>query len=73
MLLNLKAEFVRKGLDPVTSVSSTLNCTDKTARNKLDGKTDFSVPEAISIVNRFFEKDRFEIAYLFSNVQQTRR
>lgn len=67
MLLNLKAEFVRKGLDPVSSISSALKCTDKTARNKINGDTDFTVPEAVAIVNQFFKKDHFEIAYLFAD------
>lgn len=67
MLLNLKAEFVRKGLDPVSSISLALKCTDKTARNKINGDTDFTVPEAVTIVNQFFKKDHFEIAYLFAD------
>lgn len=71
MLLNLKAEFVRKGLDPISSISSAINCSDKTARNKIDGKTDFTVPEAIAIVNKFFQSDNFEIAYLFTDTSKT--
>jgi len=68
MLLNLKAEFVRKGLDPISSVSSALHCADKTARNKIDGKTDFTVPETITIVNSYFKNDNFEISYLFTDI-----
>ncbi len=68
MLLNLKAEFVRKGLDPISSVSSVLCCADKTARNKIDGKTDFTVHEAIKIVNSYFKNDDFEISYLFADI-----
>ena len=67
MLLNLKAEFVRKGLDPVSSISSVLCCTDKTARNKIDGRTDFTVPEAIKIVDKYFKSDGYGFEYLFNN------
>lgn len=69
MLSNLKAEITRKGLEPVKAITSVLECTDKTARNKLNGVTYVTVPEAVKIVERIFYKDNFSIEYLFSDSQ----
>ena len=67
MLNNLRAELVRKGYkNPAEAVVAALGCTDKTARNKLDGITPVTVPEAIAIVERYFVKDNFTIEYLFA-------
>ena len=47
MLNNLKAEYVRKGIDPCKGVMNTINCSEKTARNKLNGVTPFTSKEGL--------------------------
>ena len=66
MLNNLKAELVRKGYDePVEAVRLALDCTDRTARNKLNGSSPFTVPEAVKIKEKYFSTDTFSMEYLF--------
>ncbi|HRR78067.1 MAG TPA: hypothetical protein P5191_14905 [Ruminococcus sp.] len=67
MLNNLKAELVRKNLSPEKAVEAALGCTNKTAKAKLNGESAFSVPEAISIVKRYFPDDNFGYEFLFEN------
>lgn len=67
MLNNLRAEFVRKNLNPEKSVESTLGCTYKTACAKTSGESDFSLTEALKIVNVYFADDGFDFSYLFAN------
>lgn len=70
MLCNLKAELVRAGYDsPVKALVQVLNCTDKTARNKLSGKSPLTVPEAITIINECFGEQNFSVDYLFAFTQ----
>jgi hypothetical protein len=67
MLNNLTAELVRKGYKtPALAISKALGCTDKTARNKIDGKSQVTVSEAVKIVQAYFAEDGFTIEYLFS-------
>ena len=42
---NLKAEMQRNGLT-VRDIMRTIGCSEKTARNKINGETDFTYPEA---------------------------
>ena len=42
---NLKAEMQRNGLT-VRDIMATIGCSEKTARNKINGETDFTYPEA---------------------------
>lgn len=65
MLNNLKAELTRKGLNPVAEIVTTINCTEKTARNKLQGITPFTVPEAIQVREKYFKSENFKFEYLF--------
>lgn len=65
MLYNLRAELTRKGLKPEKSIVAILGCTYKTAKSKLDGATDFTVPEAVKVANAYFEHDDFDFLYLF--------
>ena len=65
MLNNLRAELVRKGLDPEKAVETVLGCNPKTAKSKTHGITDFSVPEAVKVANAYFEHDNFDFLYLF--------
>lgn len=66
MLNNLKAELVRKGLNPIEVISKTIDCTEKTARSKVNGITAFTVPEAIKIKEVFFADSELTFEYLFS-------
>lgn len=67
MLFNLEAELIRKGYKPAyKAIRDTLNCSEKTARNKLSGRSDITVPEAVRIVNTIFPYDDFSIEYLFA-------
>lgn len=59
---NLKAEMQRNGLT-VKDIMSTIGCSEKTARNKINGETDFTYPEAEKVRNVLFPGLRME--YLF--------
>ena len=59
---NLKAEMQRNGLT-VWDIVETIGCSEKTARNKINGETDFTSPEAEKVRNRLFPGLRME--YLF--------
>ena len=59
---NLKAEMHRNGLT-VKDIMSTIGCSEKTARNKINGETDFTYLEAEKVWNLLFPGLRME--YLF--------
>lgn len=68
MLTNLMAELARKGYKTsaqAQAVSKVLGCTEKTARNKIEGKSAITVTEAVAIIQEFFRDDNFSIEYLF--------
>ena len=67
MLNNLKAELVRKELKPESAVTSALSCCPKTEKAKLEGKRDFTVPEAFKILNTYFTDENLSLEYLFKN------
>lgn len=69
MLNNLRAELVRKELNPEKAIIATLGCTWKTANSKLRGESDFTVPEALEVVNAYFpnEKFKYDFEFLFEN------
>lgn len=69
MLSNLKAELVRKNLVPEAAVMAAIGCTDKTARAKLNGASDFTLPEAIKIVNIYFANCNYSYEELFANIE----
>lgn len=71
MLNNLRAELVRKGFTPSEAIADALDCTPKTARNKLDGISPVTVPEAVKIIEKYFADDDFTIEYLFAEVKVT--
>ncbi len=67
MLFNLEAELIRKGYKPAyKAIMSSLNCAEKTARNKLTGVSDVTVPEAVKIIKDIFPDDGFSVEYLFA-------
>lgn len=71
MIVNLIAEIVKLGVQPDKApklIAETIGCTAKTARNKLKGQTDFTVPEAVKINHEIFQ-DKHSIAYLFARVE----
>jgi len=61
---NLLAEMVRYGVTN-NDLQKILGCSEKTVQNKLSGKTEFTVPEAIKIRNYYFQGFRME--YLFAS------
>lgn len=61
-LNNLKAEMARKGYK-VADLVAVLGCSEKTARNKLNGGTEFTVGEAFKVRDEMFPDARME--YLF--------
>lgn len=70
MLLNLKAEYARKGKSPCRGVKNALLCSERTARNKINGITDVSVSEALKIIDADFKEDGFSVEYLFADDTQ---
>lgn len=67
MLNNLRAEYIRKGITPYRGVMQALGCSEKTARNKLNGIYPVTVPEALKIIKKDFSDNDFQIEYLFFN------
>lgn len=72
MTANLVAELIRKGVpaQKVTSVvATTIGVTERTARNKINGITGFTVPEAVKINDECFEGKQ-NLDYLFKEVSE---
>ena len=66
---NLKAEMQRNGLT-VRDIMEAIGCSEKTARNKINGDTEFTFLEAESVRNKLFPGLRLE--YMFhSNPKKT--
>jgi len=61
---NLKAEMERYGVS-ITDIQKVLDCSAKTVRNKINGYTDFTLPEAFKIKNQYFSG--YTLEYLFAN------
>ena len=67
MTLNLIAEMVKLGIPAnqvAKEIAATIGSSEKTARNKLNGVTEWTVPEAMKINDKFFEGHQ-SIEYLF--------
>lgn len=64
MFSNLKSEFVKRNLQPCLEIARTLNCNERTARNKLNGVTRFTVEDAKAIKRTHFPT--LTIEYLFA-------
>lgn len=70
MTVNLIAELVKIGIPArlvAKEVAKTLNVNEKTARNKINGITDFTLPEAITINETYFGGSQ-DVKYLFAKV-----
>lgn len=65
MLVNLKAEMIRHRIYG-KDIASFLNVREATISSKLNGKSDFSVNEAMAIQGEFFPN--YSIEYLFKDV-----
>ncbi len=66
---NLKAEMQRNGLT-VKDIMNAIGCSEKTARNKINGETDFTYSEAECVRNKLFPGMRME--YLFFSQRKPR-
>ena len=67
MTLNLIAELVKLGIPAnqvAKEVAKTIGSSEKTARNKLNGVTEWTVPEAMKINEEYFAGTQ-SIEYLF--------
>lgn len=62
---NLEAEFARRNVTAYISVMNALNCSEKTARNKLNGTTSISLMDCVRIKNICFPYSGFSLDYLF--------
>lgn len=65
MYANLMAEYARKNLKPHMAIMDVLGCSEKTARNKINGITPITVPEAVKIKETTFSNEGYTIDYLF--------
>ncbi|MGM9630035.1 XRE family transcriptional regulator [Butyricicoccus sp.] len=63
MLRNLQAEIVRNQIS-VSEIGRVICKTDRTARDKINGVSAFTFPEAVKIRDVFFPSMRLE--YLFA-------
>lgn len=62
MYINLKAEMVRHGVNDA-DVAKLIGVSDRTFRNKINGKSEFGVKQAMQIRRKFFPD--LDIEYLF--------
>ena len=53
------------------TISSILGCTEKTARNKLNKVTEFTVSEAVRINEKLFQ-NKYDIGFLFTDAAENR-
>lgn len=62
---NLKAEMARYGVT-TNAIGKAIQSTDRTVTNKLNGSSEFTIEEAITIRDSFFPGLRLE--YLFAAI-----
>ncbi len=70
MTANLIAELIKKGVPAqrvAKEVAETIGVTEKTARNKINGTTEFTLPEAVKINDKCFNGEQ-SLEYLFKDV-----
>lgn len=65
----LRGALIQKQRDPIKAIVSALDCSEKTARNKLNSVTDFTLSEALIIKERYFNHDEYTVEQLFSEHQ----
>jgi len=66
---NLEAEMRRSGIRS-EDIKNLLNCSDRTARNKIKGVTPFTFPEAEIVRNHFFPGLLMEYLFAADNNNQ---
>lgn len=68
MLEHLREAMKTKNITTL-AIANMIGCTEKTANNKINGVTDFTLPEALLIRNNLFPE--YDICYLFKPVECT--
>lgn len=68
MLSNLRAAMAVKKITTL-ALAQLIGTTEKTVNNKLNGITDFTLPEALKIRNNLFPE--YDLCYLFAAVERT--
>lgn len=68
MLKNLRDAMAIKNITTV-AVAKLIGTTEKTINNKLNGNTDFTLPEALTIKNNLFPE--YDLCYLFAVAERT--
>lgn len=71
MLHYLKGSLIQKKLDPIAAIMGSIRCSEKTARNKINGTTPFTVREAVTIQRDYFAQDPVDIGVLFAESNST--
>lgn len=69
---NLYMALMEKGIKPEQSakaLSDVLHRNERTIRNKLNGTSDFTISEAVTINSKLFD-NKYEIGYLFQRDNQ---
>lgn len=69
MMRNLRAEMERNGVN-VRNIQDLIGKSDKSVRNKISGRSAFTLPEAIDIRDAFF--CGMSLEYLFSTNRPNR-
>lgn len=70
MTANLVAELIKKGIPAqrvAKEIAGTIGVTERTARNKINGITGFTVPEAVKINDVWFSGEQ-QLDYLFEEI-----
>ena len=70
MFRNLLAEMAMRGIT-VFDISKLLNVTEKTVKNKLNGKTDFYWSEVVAIKKSLFAT--IDVEYLFEVKKKSKK
>lgn len=68
MLSNLRAEMARYGVS-VSDIATVTGKTDRSVRDKINGKRDFTLPESAAIRDSFFPGMSLE--YLFTRTSHS--
>ncbi len=71
MTANLIAELVKMGIQPRNAakvIAKAIGVSEKTARNKINGITEWKLPEAVTINEEFFGGNQ-SVEYLFSRIE----
>ena len=63
LLLNLKAEMARRAVTP-SDMAKTIGKTERTVKEKIEEKTQFGLPEAVAVRDKFFTG--LSLEYLFA-------